>query len=101
MCIRDSGDIGQPRGDYDLTADAIRQIYAGSGALFWDQEQRQALIPAYGYSEMCIRDSVWGAWIEILCGPCWGNRPSVPPYVRRRAPYGARGLKSVGAYGKL
>lgn len=40
------GDIGQPRGDYDLTADAIRQIYAGSGALFWDQEQRQALIPA-------------------------------------------------------
>ena len=28
------GDIGQPRGDYDLTADAIRQIYAGSGALF-------------------------------------------------------------------
>lgn len=45
------GDIGQPRGDYDLTADAIRQIYAGSGALFWDQEQRQALIPAYGYSD--------------------------------------------------
>lgn len=45
------GDIGQPRGDYDLTADTIRQIYAGSGALFWDQEQRQALIPAYGYSD--------------------------------------------------
>lgn len=45
------GDIGQPRGDYDLTADAIRQIYAGSGALFWDQEQRQTLIPAYGYSD--------------------------------------------------
>ena len=45
------GDIGQHRGDYDLTADTIRQIYAGSGALFWDQEQRQALIPAYGYSD--------------------------------------------------
>lgn len=45
------GDIGQPRGDYDLTADTIRQIYAGSGALFWDQEQRQTLIPAYGYSD--------------------------------------------------
>ena len=54
---------------------------------------------------------VWGAWIEISCAisPVWGSQLSRPvwgawieisfcphsfPNVSRRAPYGARGLKS-------
>lgn len=73
------GDIGQPRGDYDLTADTIRQIYAGSGALFWDQEQRQ---PACG--EKAVAGDIpghAGKQCPVKSQPirgATGRRPSLP-----------------------
>lgn len=86
------GDIGQPRGDYDLTADAIRQIYAGSGALFWDQEQRQALIPAYGYSD----DADVPVWQQLSM--LFGITAGAPDIAggRVRQPRGRRGLFRPG-----
>lgn len=52
------GNIGQEDADYNLSAETLRSIYAGTAPLFWDEAQTQPLIPAYGYASDA-QDPLW------------------------------------------